>query len=156
MFDCKLFNTDEDDVRRLLRHPSAAVGLSDAGAHLSFLCDAGFGLHLFGHWARERGDLTLEEAVRAVTSTVADAYRIPGRGRLAAGAWADLLLFDPKTVGRGAKRRVNDLPTGASRLDTPAVGLHGVWVNGVRTVDERGTVIADCGRPGKLLRDFAP
>jgi N-acyl-D-aspartate/D-glutamate deacylase len=155
MFECRLFNIDENEVRRLLQHPHAAVALSDAGAHLSFLCDAGFGLHLFGHWARERGDLTLEEAVRAVTSTVADAYRIPGRGRLAAGAWADLLLFDPKTVGRGEKRRVNDLPTGASRLDTPAVGLHGVWVNGVRTVDERGAIIPGCGRPGRLLREFA-
>jgi predicted amidohydrolase YtcJ len=65
-----------------------------------------------------------------------------------------LLLFDLATVGRGAKRRVNDLPTGASRLDTPAVGLHGVWVNGVRTVDER-EVVSDCGRPGRVLRDFA-
>ena len=91
MFDCRLFNTDEKKVSELLRHSCAAVALSDAGAHLSFLCDAGFGLHLFGHWARERGDLTLEEAVRAVTSTVADAYRIPGRGRIAPGAWADLM-----------------------------------------------------------------
>jgi N-acyl-D-aspartate/D-glutamate deacylase len=156
MFDCRLFNIDENEVKRLLRHPHAAVALSDAGAHLSFLCDAGFGLHLFGHWARERGDLTLEQAVRAVTSAVADAYRIPGRGRLEVGAWADLLLFDPKTVGRGGKRRVNDLPTGASRLDTPAVGVHGVWVNGVRTVDERGALLASSGRPGRLLRDFAP
>jgi N-acyl-D-amino-acid deacylase len=65
------------------------------------------------------------------------------------------MLFDPKTVGRGAKRRVNDLPTGAGRLDTPAVGLHGVWVNGVRIVDERGGIVRDCGRPGRLLRDFA-
>ena len=154
MFECRLFNIDEDEVKKLLRHPHAAVALSDAGAHLSFLCDAGFGLHLFGHWARERGDLTLEEAVRAVTSRVADAYRIPGRGRLAPGAWADLILFDPKTVGRGEKRRVNDLPTGASRLDTPAVGLHGAWVNGVRTVDDTGAVIRDCGRPGHLLREF--
>ena len=153
MFDCRLFNTDEKKVSELLRHPCAAVALSDAGAHLSFLCDAGFGLHLFGHWARERGDMTLEQAVRAVTSTVADAYRIPHRGRIAAGAWADLMLFDPATVGRGEKRRVNDLPTGASRLDTPAVGLHGVWVNGVRTVDAKG-VIADCGRPGRLLKEF--
>jgi N-acyl-D-amino-acid deacylase len=153
MFDCRLFNIDEDEVKRLLRHPHAAVALSDAGAHLSFLCDAGFGLHLFGHWARERGDLSLEQAVRAVTSAVADAYRIPGRGRLQAGAWADLMLFDPATVGRGPKRRVNDLPTGASRLDTPAVGLHGVWVNGVRTVDEGGPARA-CGRPGRLLREF--
>jgi N-acyl-D-aspartate/D-glutamate deacylase len=154
MFDCRLFNTDENEVRKLLRHPNAAVALSDAGAHLSFLCDAGFGLHLFGHWVRDRHDLTLEEAVKRVTSDVASAYRIPERGRLAAGAWADLILFDPQTVARGDKRRVNDLPTGASRLDTPAVGLHGVWVNGVRTVDERG-VIAGCGRPGRVLRDFA-
>ena len=153
MFDCKLFNTDEDEVRRLLRHPHAAVALSDAGAHLSFLCDAGFGLHLFGHWVRERGDLTLPEAVKRVTSDVAAAYRIPERGRLQAGAWADLLLFDAATVGRGPKRRVNDLPTGAARLDTPAVGVHGVWVNGVRTADERG-VLADCGRPGRVLREF--
>ncbi len=154
MFDCRLFNTDEKKVSELLRHPCAAVALSDAGAHLSFLCDAGFGLHLFGHWVRERGDLTLEQAVRAVTTTVADAYRIKDRGRLVPGAWADLMLFDPARVGRGEKRRVNDLPTGASRLDTPAVGLQGVWVNGVRTADERG-VMADCGRPGRVLREFA-
>jgi N-acyl-D-amino-acid deacylase len=153
MFDCRLFNTDEKKVSELLRHPCAAVALSDAGAHLSFLCDAGFGLHLFGHWVRERGDMTLPEAVRAVTSTVADAYRIRDRGRIVPGAWADLMLFDPATVGRGQKRRVNDLPTGASRLDTPAVGLHGVWVNGVRTADASG-VIADCGRPGRVLKAF--
>jgi N-acyl-D-amino-acid deacylase len=154
MFDCKLFNTDENEVRKLLRHPNAAVALSDAGAHLSFLCDAAFGLHLFGHWVRERGDLSLPEAVKRVTSDVATAYRIEGRGRIAPGAWADLLLFDPATVGRGPRRRVNDLPTGASRLDTPAVGLHGVWVNGVRTADERG-VRSDCGRPGRVLRTFS-
>ena len=153
MFDCRLFNIDEDEVKKLLRHPHAAVALSDAGAHLSFLCDAGFGLHLFGHWARERKDMSLEQAVQSVTSTVARAYRIKDRGALVAGAWADMILFDPATVGRGEKRRVNDLPTGASRLDTPAVGLHGAWVNGVRTVDEKG-VKRDCGRPGKLLREF--
>jgi N-acyl-D-aspartate/D-glutamate deacylase len=154
MFDCRLFNTDEGEVKRLLRHPHAAVALSDAGAHLSFLCDAGFGLHLFGHWVRERGDLTLEDAVKRVTSDVAGAYRIPDRGRLVPGAWADLLLFDPATVARGEKRRVHDLPTGASRLDTPAVGVRGGWVNGVRTVDERG-LVRECGRPGRVLRDFA-
>ena len=86
--------------------------------------------------------------------SVAAAYRIKDRGRLAPGAWADLLLFDPKTVARGPKRRVNDLPTGADRLDTPAVGVHGVWVNGVRTVNETG-ILHDCGRPGRVLRDFS-
>lgn len=153
MYDCKMFNTDEDRVVDLLRHPNAAITLSDAGAHLSFLCDAGFGLHLLGHWARERGDMTLEQAVQSVTSRPADAYRLAGRGRLVEGAWADMILFDPATVGRGEKRRVSDLPAGASRVDTPATGLHGVWVNGVRTVDGNGP-IADGGRPGKLLREF--
>ncbi|MBV8165614.1 MAG: amidohydrolase family protein, partial [Alphaproteobacteria bacterium] len=113
LFDCIMFNDDESNVRHLLRHPHAAIALSDAGAHLSFLCDAGFGLHLFGHWVRERGDLTLEQAVQSVTSRSADAIRIKDRGRLVPGAFADLLLFDPKTVGRGPKRRVHDLPSGA-------------------------------------------
>src|SRR5207247_11405346 len=129
--------------------------LSDAGAHLSFLCDAGFGLHLFGHWVRERGDLTLPEAVKRVTSDVAAAYRIADRGRLVPGAWADLLLFDPATVARGEKRRVHDLPTGAERLDTPAVGVHGVWVNGVRTADERRSA-ADFRRPGRAPPALPP
>ena len=154
MVDCKLFNTDEDAVRELIRHPHAQITLSDAGAHLSFLCDAGFGLHLYGHWVRERGDLTLEQAVQAVTSRPASLYRIKDRGRIAPGAWADLILFDPAKIGRGEKRRVWDLPGGASRVDTPAVGLHGVWVNGVRVVDEKGP-IADAGHPGRLLRDFS-
>jgi hypothetical protein len=57
-------------------------------------------------------------------------------------------------VGRGPKRRVSDLPGGASRVDTPAVGLRGVWVNGVRVVDEHGP-LRDAGRPGQLIRDFA-
>jgi len=154
LLECKLFNIDEQRVRKLLLHPHAAIALSDAGAHLSFLCDAGFGLHLFGHWVRERGDFGLEQAVAAVTSRVAAVYRIKDRGRLAPGAWADMILFDAATVGRGEKRRVQDLPGGAARVDTPAVGLRGVWVNGKRVVDESGP-IAGCGKPGRLLRDFA-
>ena len=153
MYECKMFNTDEERVKDLLRHEHAAVALSDAGAHLSFLCDAGFGLHLFGHWVRERGDLSLEQAVAAVTARPADIFRIPRRGRLLPGHHADLILFDPATVARGEKRRVNDLPGGNSRVDTPAVGLNGVWVNGVRTLDETG-IRADCGTPGRLLRRF--
>jgi N-acyl-D-amino-acid deacylase len=138
MFDCKLFNIDEDRVRELLVHPCSALGLGDAGAHLAFLCDAGFGLHLLGHWVRERGTLSLEQAVQMLTSRLADAYRIPDRGRLVPGAQADVILFDPQTVGRGEKRRVADLPAGARRVDIPPTGLKGVWVNGHRVVDERG------------------
>ena len=144
----------EDRVKDLLRHPHATLGLSDAGAHLSFLCDAGFGLHLLGHWSRERGDIALPKAVQSVTSRVADAYRTKDRGRIVPGACADLLLFDPDTVGRGQQIRVQDLPAGATRVHTPARGVHGVWVNGTRVVDASGPV-EGAGTPGSLLRDFA-
>lgn len=154
VFDCKLFNIDDDRVRDLLVDPYSALGLGDAGAHLSFLCDAGFGLHLLGHWVRERGDLTLEQAVQMLTSRLADAYRISDRGRLVPGAHADILMFDPETVGRGNKQRVADLPAGASRVDIPPNGVLGVWVNGKRVVDENGR-LADCGKPGELIRSFA-
>ena len=154
LVDCHMFNVDEERVKDLLEHPHGVLGLSDAGAHLSFLCDAGFGLHMLGHWARDRADLTLEQAVQAVTSRLADIYRIKERGRLAIGACADLLLFDPETVGRGERVRTWDLPAGADRVDTPPIGVDGVWINGHRVVNEDG-IMKNGARPGRLLRDFA-
>jgi N-acyl-D-amino-acid deacylase len=76
------------------------------------------------------------------------------RGRLAVGCAADLMLFDPATIGRGEKRRVHDLPAGAARLTASARGLHGVWVNGVRVADATGALRAR-RPPGTVLRDFA-
>ena len=153
VFVALLLNSDEDAVARLIRHPHSLVSLSDAGAHLTFFNDAGFGLHLLGHWVRERGALTLAEGVRKLTSDPARVFGIRGRGRLEAGCAADLMLFDPATVGRGPKRRIFDLPAGAARLVTPAVGLHGVWVNGERVVDASGP-IPSAPRAGRLLREF--
>jgi N-acyl-D-aspartate/D-glutamate deacylase len=154
VFSALLLNSDEAAVGRMLKHPASLVSLSDAGAHLTFFNDAGFGLHLLGHWVRERGALTLEEGVRKLTSEPARVFGIGGRGRLEPGCAADLMLFDPATVGRGPKQRVFDLPAGAARLVTPAVGVHGVWVNGERVVDASGP-IPSAPRAGKLLRDFA-
>ena len=154
LVDCHMFNVDEERVKDLLAHPHGVLGLSDAGAHLSFLCDAGFGLHMLGHWARDRADLTLEQAVQSVTSRLADVYRIKERGRLKVGACADLLLFDPETVGRGERVRKWDLPAGADRVDTPPIGVEGVWINGRRVVNEEG-VMKNGARPGRVLRDFA-
>jgi N-acyl-D-aspartate/D-glutamate deacylase len=98
--------------------------------------------------------MTLEEGVRRLTSEPADIYGIRDRGRLAVGAHADLLLFDPDRVDRGPSERVFDLPAGAARLTTGAVGVHGVWVNGARVVDESGFCAREA-RPGHLLRRFA-
>ena len=90
----------------------------------------------------------------ALTSRQADAYGIRDRGRLVKGAHADLLLFDPDTVGRGDKERVFDLPAGASRLIRHGHGIHGLWVNGTRVMDGGG-VLRGGARPGQVLRDFA-
>lgn len=154
VFAATTMNSDEAAVGRLLRDEASLISLSDAGAHLTFFCDAGFGLHVLGHWVRERGVMPLEQAVRKLSGDTAALFGIGDRGRLAPGAWADLLLFDPATVGRGPKRRVFDLPGGAPRLTTPAVGVYGVWVNGTRIADADG-VRPDCGRPGRVLRSFA-
>jgi len=147
------FNADVEAVRRLLAHPYAVIGLGDAGAHLNLFCQAGTGLYLLQRHVRERGDFSLPEAVRLLTSRAADTFRISDRGRLAVGAHADLLLFDPDTVGIGPMRLVRDLPAGQARLTTPALGVAGVWVNGARVVDENG-LVQDAPRAGRILREF--
>jgi N-acyl-D-aspartate/D-glutamate deacylase len=152
-FSALLLNSDEAAVGALLRHPNSLVSLSDAGAHLTLFNDAGFGLHLLGHWVREKQLLSLEAAAMKLTSDPASVFGIRERGRLERGFAADLLLFDPKTVNRGAKTRVQDLPGGGTRLITPAIGVNGVWVNGVRIADERGALPL-ARLPGRVIRDF--
>jgi N-acyl-D-amino-acid deacylase len=145
VFNALLLNSDEEAVGRMLRHPCSLVSLSDAGAHLTFFNDAGYGLHLLGHWVRDLGVLDLPVAVKKLTGEPARVFGIRSRGALQPGYHADLLLFDPAKVGRGPKHRVNDLPGGHARLSTAALGVHGVWVNG-RPPESL---------PGTLLRDFA-
>jgi N-acyl-D-aspartate/D-glutamate deacylase len=89
---------------------------------------------------RDKRLMPFEEAVRQLTSYPAQVFGITDRGRLRPGACADLLLIDPASVGRGPARRVRDLPAGASRLNTPAVGVHGVWVNGEKIADGNGVL----------------
>ena len=150
----KLFQNHDAGVAPLLRHPAGVISLSDAGAHLIFMCDAGFGLYFLKHWVRETGTFTLEEGVRRLTSHPAALYRIPERGRIAPGAWADLLLFDPRTIGLSGLERVADLPGGGSRMTRRPQGVAGVWVNGTKVYDgERGMVSAE--GPGQVLTRFA-
>ena len=144
VFNALLLNSDEEAVGRMLRHPSSLVSLSDAGAHLTFFNDAGFGLHLLGHWVRELGVLDLPLGVKKLTSEPAAVFGIRGRGALKPGYHADLLLFDPATVGRGPRHRVNDLPGGHERLSTAAHGVHGVWVNGKSPESLPGRLLRDC------------
>jgi N-acyl-D-aspartate/D-glutamate deacylase len=153
IFTAQLLNSDEAAVARLLNHPHSLISLSDAGAHLTFFNDAGFGLHLLGHWVRERGVMRLQDAVRRLTHQSAEIFGMPGRGLLREGHAADLLLFDPATVGRGRSHRVFDLPGGAPRLHTDAVGVGGVWVNGQQVADGEG-VLTQAPLAGKMITEF--
>jgi N-acyl-D-amino-acid deacylase len=152
-FIAKLFQNDDRGVAPLLRHPAGVITLSDAGAHLVYLCDAGFGLHFLAHWVRETGTFSLSEAVRRLTSDPARKFRIPDRGRIEPGAWADLMLFDPAKVGVSGPRHVADLPGGGARIIRTSTGVAGVWVNGVQVFDGDGYVALEVG-PGAILDTF--
>lgn len=151
----RFLNADDDGVEPLVKHRAGVIALSDAGAHLVYLCDAGFGLYFLGHWVRARGAFDMPEGVRRLTSHQAGLYGIPDRGRIALGAHADLLLFDPATVGISPPRRVNDLPGGGPRTLRDPIGVHGVFVNGVRVFDGKDYARLDRG-PGQLLDRFLP
>ena len=151
----RFFNAVDDGVEPLVKHQAGVIALSDAGAHLVYLCDAGFGLYFLGHWVRTRGAFDLPEGVRRLTSHQAGLYGIPDRGRIAPGAFADLLLFDPATVGISAAHRVNDLPGGGPRTMRDPVGVHGVFVNGVKVFDGKNYARLGNG-PGQVLDRFLP
>jgi N-acyl-D-aspartate/D-glutamate deacylase len=149
----KFFNNNDEGVAPSLKHPASVITLSDAGAHLSYMCDAGFGLYFLSHWVRDTGHFTLSEGIRKITSEPADRFRIPERGRLQVGLPADLLLFDPATVGISKPLPRQDLPGGGSRMIRTATGVHGVWVNGVKVHDGHNYVDHSQG-PGQVLDHF--
>jgi N-acyl-D-aspartate/D-glutamate deacylase len=154
-FVAQLLHNDDKAVGRILADPNTHISLSDAGAHLTFFCDAGFGLHLMGHWSRDLGVLDLPQAVHRLTGQPAQLFGLKNRGLLREGYAADLMLFDPATVARGPKRRAHDLPAGAARLTASAVGLHGVWINGTRVTDDQGSCADRTARPGEVIRSFS-
>jgi N-acyl-D-amino-acid deacylase len=153
LFSLVSLNHDELAVERLLTHEHSLVSLSDAGAHLSFLDESGFGLVLLGYWCRDKKIMSIEQAVHRLTKAQADFFQIPKRGELKVGYHADMLLFDLKSVGRGNKQRLHDLPANATRVATESRGVIGVWVNGVQVANESGAL--NSAIPGKLLRDCA-
>jgi len=124
-------NDDEAGITHLLQQKQMALGLSDAGAHVGMLCDAPLPTDLLGNWVREREVISLEAAVHKLTGEPAGIFCFEDRGVLRPGAFADVCVFEPDTVGPGKIRRVRDFPAGADRLtaDTPT-GVRHVLVNG--------------------------
>jgi N-acyl-D-aspartate/D-glutamate deacylase len=131
------------------RDPRVVIGGSDAGAHLDMMCGAIYSTAVLSHGVREYQVLSLEEAVHLLTDVPARLYGLRERGRIAPGYAADLVLFDPATVGYEQERMRYDLPGGAWRLFAEATGVHRVLVNGVIVVEEGEPTGAT---PGTLLR----
>jgi N-acyl-D-aspartate/D-glutamate deacylase len=152
-FRVAVANTNEGAIELLLADRRCLLGLSDGGAHVSQLCDANYATYLLAHWVRERGVLPLELAVWRLTGQPASFYGLHDRGRIAVGAAADLVAFDPARVGTADAERVWDFPDGTDRLVARSTGIERVWVNGV-PVRSGGQELAGVA-PGRRLSSRA-
>ena len=149
-FTVQSWNTRVDRMTELLNDRSVLLGLGDGGAHLDMLCDSGYPTYVLGTWVRERKVLSLEEAVRRMTSDPAAFFGIKDRGRIALGMAADIVIFDPDKVGSEARpERLHDLPGGGKRMVKRSRGVEMTLVNGLVTW-EKGALTGAAA--GEVLR----
>ena len=142
----------QDVLREMLLHPATVTGLSDAGAHVSLICDGTMPSTQLGFWTRDRSRgerLPLEFLVAKQTAGNAALYGLDDRGSLTVGKRADLNVIDHESLNVGKPRAHADLPGGGTRLIQPVTGYVATMVDGevTRRDDE------DTGaRPGRLVR----
>ncbi len=149
IFRSPIANEDMNEVLKLIKHPRSVVTFSDSGAHVSQIMDSSLQTHLLSYWVREKEALTLEDAIRQITYNTATLWGLHDRGLVRRGMAADLVIFDPDTVGPDMPEVVHDLPSGARRLKQTATGIKHTIVNGnVLLMDNEYTGAT----PGKLLR----
>jgi N-acyl-D-aspartate/D-glutamate deacylase len=149
-FTMEIFNATEERIPELITDSRTMIGLSDGGAHVDMLCDAGYCTYLIGTWVRDKSAMTLQHAVKRITSEPANFFGIKDRGILAVGKAADVTIFDLNTIGSGKRAEMRyDLPGGGRRLVMPAKGVNYTLVN--------GQVLLEDGKhtgalPGQVLR----
>ena len=149
--------TDNDDESWRMRQqvwddPRVMLGGSDAGAHLDRMCGTSYTTRLLADCLRGRKLASLERAVQMITQAPAELFGLVDRGTIAPGNHADLVVFDPETVGAENARLVEDLPGGSARLTAGAEGIVRVYVAGVATVEDN---TATGATPGRVLRSGA-
>ncbi len=127
---------DESNLERILKSPATLVGISDGGAHLQTFAGGDYTSYFLEHWVREKGAFSLEEGVGALTSKVAEFLGLTDRGTLEAGKAADLVIFDPETVGPLALQTLDDIPGGGTRMTKGARSVNWVVVNGNPVVED--------------------
>ena len=140
---------DHDGVKTVLQHPRTVMAFSDSGAHVTQMSDSSISTYLLAYWVRQRGDFSLETALRMLTLEPARAWGFTDRGLVFEGFIADLNVFDPETVGPQMPTLTHDLPAGAPRLRQGAEGFLATIVSG-RVVLENGQHTGEL--PGRLLR----
>jgi len=128
--------------------PRVLLGASDAGAHVDMIWSYDWACAFLAR-NRERGAMPIEAAIRRVSADPAGVYGLVDRGHISVGAHADLVLFDPDTIGPGLPEWHDDLPGGAGRLTGAATGIEAVFVNGIEIV-RRGALTG--AQPGRVLR----
>jgi N-acyl-D-amino-acid deacylase len=142
----------QDVIREMLVHPATVTGLSDAGAHVTLICDASMPTTQLTYWARDRHrgeQIPIEFLVHKQTARNAALYGLRDRGTLAPGLRADINVIDLDNLSVSPPKAFHDLPAGGTRLIQPVVGYLATMVNGVVTRRHD----ADTGaRPGRLVR----
>jgi N-acyl-D-aspartate/D-glutamate deacylase len=143
----------EDGIQQLITDSRTMIGLSDGGAHVDMLCDAGYATYLLGNWVRKREALSLEFAIKRITSEPANFFGIRERGQLKKGWKADITLFDFNTVNSARRAKMAyDLPGGGRRLVMPAEGIEYTIING-KTSYEHGRQTGTLA--GEVIRSAA-
>jgi N-acyl-D-aspartate/D-glutamate deacylase len=144
-----LTGRDSNDLLEVMKHPRTVMTFSDSGAHVSQIMDSSIHTHLLGYWVRQRQAITLNEAVRMITSAPASAWGIKDRGLLREGFAADINVFDPGAIAPQLPAIVDDLPGGERRLVQKAAGITATIINGQLVFDHGEHTGA---LPGELLR----
>ena len=143
-----LANADVDGVGQTLADPDVLISSSDAGAHMQMLCASGDTTLVLTRHVRERADLTLEQAVHEMTGRQAEVFGFRGRGVVAPGAVADLVVFALDELHYDTDVFVDDLPGGGTRLRRPEGGYRATFVDGV-PVQVDGTLTG--ALPGRVI-----
>ncbi|MBV8452800.1 MAG: amidohydrolase family protein, partial [Deltaproteobacteria bacterium] len=149
-----LLDINEERVVRKFSDPRTMIGISDGGAHVDMLCNAGYPTYLLGYFARDKQAITLEHAIKRITSEPAGFFGMSDRGKLQPGMAADITIFDYDRIGSPERPEIrHDFPGGGRRLVTQADGIEYTIINGTVLYESRrhtGTL------PGRVLRSGQP
>jgi N-acyl-D-amino-acid deacylase len=149
VFHHREFNFDLDGLAKLLALDWMVPGMGDAGAHVGQMVDASWPTFVLGHWYRDAGLFSLEEAVRRISGLPASFLRLDDRGTLAVGKRADINVIDVNRVAERQPQIVNDFPQGAARFIQRAAGYAATVCNGAVVLRDDEFTGA---RAGKVLR----